>query len=125
MLLPDAIEDGLLLIRLKNCLPNRLQDQAKLVSGSFDEVVSRVSTLSTAKFHRSEIVRELRENEKVEEKGVGMQLSTDRFASFRCHYCQRLGHISRDCEKKRAYRVKQGKGRTDQQSPAGPNPNHN
>ena len=54
-----------------------------------------------------------------------MQLSTDRFASFRCHYCQRLVHISRDCEKKRADRVKQGKGSMDQQNPAGPNPNHN
>lgn len=29
-----------------------------------------------------------------------MQLTADRFANFRCHYCQRLEHISRDCEKR-------------------------
>lgn len=41
LLLPDVIDDGLLLNRLKNGLLNRLQNQAKLVSGTFDEVVNR------------------------------------------------------------------------------------
>ena len=125
LLLPDVIDDGLLLNRLKNGLPNRLQDQAKLVSGTFDEVVSRVSTLSTAKGHRPEMVREVRENGQTKEEFNGMQLATDRFANFRCHYCQRLGHISRDCEKKRNDRFTQGKGNPDQRSPSGPNPKQN
>lgn len=124
LLLPDVIDDGLLLNRLKNGLPNRLQDQAKLVSGTFDEVVCRVATLSTAKGNRSEMVREVRENGGTEKSRDGM-LREDRFASFRCHYCQKLGHISRDCEKKKSDRAKQEKGRADQQSPAGPSPKHN
>ena len=66
LLLPGAVDDGLLLNRLKNGLPNRLQDQAKLVSGTFDEVVSRVSSLSTAQGNRHEAVREVREGEKAQ-----------------------------------------------------------
>lgn len=120
LLLSDVIDDGLLLNRLKNGLPHRLQDQAKLVSGTFDEVVSRVSTLSTAKGHRSEMVREVRENGHTKKQQGEIQGTADRFANIRCHYCQRLAHISRDCEKKKNDRVKQGKGMADQRSPVGP-----
>lgn len=45
--LPDAIEDGVLLNRLKAGLPTRLQDQSRLVTGGFDKFVSRFSCLST------------------------------------------------------------------------------
>ena len=46
--------------------------------------------------------------------------SDKRFAHARCHYCQNLGHMSRDCEKKMADREASVKGRGDQQGPAGP-----
>lgn len=48
LLLSDVVTVVLLLNRLKNGLPNRLQNQNKLVSGTFEEVESRVSSFSSA-----------------------------------------------------------------------------
>lgn len=62
LLLPDRVDDGLLLNRLRTGLPTRLQDQAKLVFGTFDEVVSRISILSSTQPGRMEAVREIRES---------------------------------------------------------------
>ena len=59
--IPDAIEEGIMLNRLKAGLPTRLQDQASLVPGGFDEVVSRLSCLSTAQMVKGEHVREVNE----------------------------------------------------------------
>ena len=125
LLLPDMIDDGLLLNRLKNGLPNRLQDQPKLLSGTFDEVVSRVSSLSSAQGHRLEKICEVREDGVAKMSHVPSFSSDNRFAHVRCHYCQNLGHISRDCEKKMADRGASGKGRGDQPGPAGPDPKRN
>lgn len=125
LLLPDVVDDGLLLNRLKNGLPNRLQDQAKLVSGTFDEVVSRVSSLSSARNSRVESVREIREDAQAASGQENRNSQVDRFAHVRCHYCQKLGHISRDCEKKLKDRTVAGKGRGDQPRPAGLNPKRN
>ena len=125
LLLPETIDDGLLLNRLTNGLPNRLQDQAKLVAGTFDEVVSRVSGLSSAQSNRVEKIREVRESGMEPKKQGSIYSSSDRFAHVRCHYCQKLGHISRDCEKKMSDRVASGKGRADRRSPVGPNPMRN
>ena len=125
LLLPEAIDDALLLNRLRNGLPNRLQDQAKLVSGTFDEVVSRVSTLSVTKSYRSECVRGVKEHVTVATNEGGSKTTSNHFATYRCHYCQKLGHISRDCEKKKIDRLGQGKGISGRQSPAGPSSNRN
>lgn len=110
LLLPDKIDDGLLLNRLKTGLPIRLQDHAKLVSGSFDEVVSRVSSLSSAQSSRVEVVREIKED----------RTPTDRFANVQCHYCQNLGHISCDCEKKKSDKQYKGKEHGNREGPARP-----
>lgn len=110
LLLPDKVDDGLLLNRLKTGLPTRLQDQAKMFSGTFDEVVSRVASLSSAQSGRVESVREIEEG--------GDQSA--RFAHVRCHYCQQLGHISRECEKKKADKALTGKGQGTRQGPTGP-----
>ena len=99
-LLSDKVDDGLLPNRLKNGLPNRLQDQAKLISGTFDEVVSRVSSMYSARGNRLEKVCQLREDGLAKIGHVLSFSSDNRFAHVRCHYCQTLGHISRDCEKK-------------------------
>lgn len=132
LLLPETVDDGLLLNRLKNGLPNRLQDQAKLVSGTFDEVVSRVSSLSTAQqVSRHETVREVREpnqsptSGRTEKGPAEAPSAADRFAHVRCHYCQQLGHISRDCGKKKSDRLAAGKEKGYQQSPAGSSPKRN
>ena len=125
LLLPNTVEDGLLLIRLKSGLPTRLQDQAKLVSGTFDEVVSRVSSLSTAQITPFEKVREIREEDKqavhdgASQSTVG---AVDRFAHVRCHYCQKLGHISRGCDKNKSDRIAAGKAKGEQKGPAAPIP---
>lgn len=125
LLLPEVVDDGLLLNRLKNGLPNRLQDQAKLVAGTFDEVVSRVSSLSSAQINRIEKVREVREEGIAKVGEDSNLLSANRFAHARCHYCQNLGHISRDCSKKISARRGPGKEQGYQQRPAGPNPKLN
>ncbi|CDF32828.1 unnamed protein product [Chondrus crispus] len=86
LLLPGTVDDGLLLNRLKNGLPSRLQDQAKLASGTFDEVVSRVSSLSSAQINRIERVREVRDDRPASTGPAMNYPAGDRFSHVRCHY---------------------------------------
>lgn len=102
------ISDDVLLNRFKAGLPQRLQDQAVLVTGNFDTVVSSVSRLSTAQQSAPrELVREVSEAHsptgrqtlpaaKVPTYSSSM---TNRFAHVKCHFCQQLGHIARFCSK--------------------------
>lgn len=104
------------------------------MSGSFDEVVIRVSSLSTAQAVRTESVREVREHSRSSEGAVstgnaqGQDVSPtadNRFAHVRCHYCQKLGHISRFCDKKKSDKAASGEGSGDQRGFAGLGPKGN
>ena len=103
--LPTATTTDVLLNLFKSGLPQKWQDQAVLVTGDFDTVVSSVSRLSTAQQASArEPVREIGESST--SAGIRVQPTTssaadDRFAHVKCYYCQRLGHIARFCEKRR------------------------
>lgn len=56
----NGMEDNVLLSWLKAGIPTRLRDQAQLITGSFDEVVSQLSRVSNAQM-TSEAVREVYE----------------------------------------------------------------
>lgn len=114
--LPTPIANDVLLNRFKAGLPQKLQDHAILVAGDFDEVVSAVSELSSAQQNTSkEPVRKVREEVaaiKTPCNPVLGQTDTmgdqrNRYASYTCHYCQKVGHISRFCNKKKADRAKE------------------
>lgn len=102
MALPTPVDNDVLLNRFKAGLPQKLQDQAVLVMGDFDTVVSSISRLSTAQqsFHREQV------REVIESAGGGPSQSSgnagNRFAHVKCHYCSQLGHIARYCDKKKA-----------------------
>ena len=81
------------------------------MSGIFDEVVRRVSNLSTAQRNRYEAVFEVCEIDQVQAESDRAETlgGTDRFAQVRCHYCQKRGHISRYCKKKNTDKLATGK----------------
>lgn len=90
--LPTPIDKDILLNRLKAGIPSRLRDQAHIITGSYDEVVTRLGRLSAAQMPR-EGVREI-----VENKDGGM---AERYATYLCHACGKRGHIARYCTVKR------------------------
>lgn len=111
MALPTPIEGDVLLNRFKAGLPQKLQDQAVLVMGDFDTVVSSVSRLSTAQqnLHR-ESIREVKEHtgHGAPQQPEGSNASNEsRFAHVKCHFCLQLGHIARFCDKKKALKGKE------------------
>lgn len=69
--LPVVTDEVILLNRLRARLPVKLQDQAALVSGSFDDVVSRVSCLSTAQITKTESIREVSESTSIAGASAG------------------------------------------------------
>lgn len=87
--LPTPIGNDILLNRLKAGIPSRLRDQAHIITGSYDEVVTRLGRLSAAQITR-EGVREIEENH-----NGGME---ERYASYLCHSCGKRGHIARYCK---------------------------
>lgn len=102
MALPTTSSMDVLLNCFKAGLPQKLQDQAVLVTGEFDTVVSSVSRLSAAQpsIHR-ESVRYTAETPDTTQNTASRGSSTDRFAHFKCHACQQMGHIARHCLKTR------------------------
>ena len=102
-----SIDESTLLNRLRNGLTRRIQDQAALIPGGCDEVVSRLAALSTTQGYK-ENVRQV--NEGTSETG------RNRWANVRCHFCSELGHISRHCPKKRDEAC-EGKGSGGNQEP--------
>lgn len=121
MALPSPITNDVLLNRFKAGLPQKLQDQAVLVTGDFDTVISSVSRLSTAQKSSSrEPVREIGEGSGYSNRKPPASDSTDnRFAHVKCHYCQKLGHIARFCSKKLADKAKEEGGETAAEGGAG------
>lgn len=104
MVLPTPVANDVLLNRFKAGLPQKLQDQAVLVTRDFDAVVSTVSRLSTAQQSTNkEYVREIGERGGIAGKEDNSKTqpapstADDRFAHVKCHYCKKLGHISRTC----------------------------
>eukprot|EP00171_Calliarthron_tuberculosum_P002217 IDg2217t1 len=89
--LPGGIQEDVLLNRLKAGIPGRLRDQAHLVSGTFDEVVSRLSRVSAAQMSREDI-REV--NEEVSPGSFNAPMTSNSYANYICHYCQVKGHIA-------------------------------
>lgn len=99
--LPGGINEDVLLNRLKAGLPTRLKDQANLITGSFDVVVSKLGVLSTAAQNR-EFVREVAEVPVQKPSNYSGNGSYNRFAHVICHYCSQRGHIARFCPKRKA-----------------------
>ena len=104
MTLATLVSDEVLLNRFKAGLPQKLQDQAVLVTGAFDSVVSVVSRLSSAQQNTAqEHVGEIAEPAKqASVHSVAVRTPDERFGHVKCHYCQRMGHIVRYCDKRRA-----------------------
>lgn len=99
MMLPSGtIDEGFLLNRLKTGLPKRIQDQAALISGSYDEVVGKLASLSTVK-NPKERVRAVVEGSHIEPKTNTP--TQPWWETAQCHYCKEVGHIARHCPKKR------------------------
>lgn len=82
-----------------------MRDQAHLVTGSFDEVVTRLSRVSTAQMS-GESVQEIKEMESHEQRGT----ARDKCASYLLHACGNRGHIARMCDVNR----NQGSAQLDQ-----------
>lgn len=125
-----TVDEGVLVNRLRSGLPQRIQDQAILITGGFDEVVSKLSNLSSTQLLRGESVREVKElssadqeqsTAKERQRSSALPGDANKWASVKCHYCGELGHISRTCEKNMADKKAQGNARAGQQSPAAPN----
>ena len=104
MTLATPVSDEVLLNRSKAGLPQKLQDQTVLVTGEFDSVVSVVSRLLSAQQNTvREHVREIAEPAKQASVHlVAVRTPDERFGHVKCHYCQRMGHIVRYCDKRRA-----------------------
>ncbi len=114
--LQDGVAEDVLLNRLKARVPVCPRDQAHLITGSFDEIVSRLRRLSSAQVHR-EAVREV--SETVNDAAGGSSSTANKYATHICHYCQKRGHIARHCEKKKADMIaKQSSGNRPRRCPA-------
>lgn len=109
MALPSAIPSDVLLNRFRAGLPQKLQDQAVLATGDFDEVVSAISRLSSAQKSTPEHVREVSETSGASQT-VDRPDQGTRFAHVKCYFCQGLGHIARYCPKKRPAEGGKGSG---------------
>ncbi len=105
--------------------PIRMKDQAHLISGSFDVVVSKLGCLSTA-LQNKEHVREISESSTDRSSNGGGAVASDsgQFAHVTCHYCSEKGHIARFCAKKKADREanRPGNATGTRQSPPGAAP---
>lgn len=100
--LPTDVSNDVHLNCFKAGFPQRLQQQAVLVGGDFDSVLSAVSRLSTAQPSTKETVREIGEGkpdwtEKQPDGSVQEGGAASRFAHVRCFSCQQTGHIARYC----------------------------
>lgn len=99
--IPNGIPEDVLMNRLKAGIPLRLREQAHLVTGTYDEVATRLGRLSTAQVIR-ETVQEMSEDTPRSVLGV----EDNRYATYLCHFCGNRRHIARDCVKKKT----KGKG---------------
>lgn len=77
----------MLLNRFKAGIPGKLRDQAQLIAGYFDEVVTQLSRVAGAQMAR-EFVREFNEGEQ----------EYNKYASYICYQCGERGHIARKCK---------------------------
>lgn len=90
------MSEDVLLNRLKAGISTRQRDQSHLITGSFDEVVIRLSRASIAQLIRGQVP------ETCEQPGIeGREETESRFANFFCHRCGRRGHNARRCVRKR------------------------
>lgn len=85
--LPNGLSEDVLLNWLKAGIPPKLWDQAHLVAGSFDDVVSKISRITAAQMTGEPVC------------GVGEDDSQgnddDRCANYILPACQTGGHIAR------------------------------
>ena len=114
--LPNGMTEEIMLNRLKAGIPTRLRDQAQLITGSFDEVVSRLSRVSGAQLSR-ESVREISE-EKTNNTSIMDLEKKERYANYLCHSCGERGHISRYCHKNKKLMGKVGGSRSEEKDTA-------
>lgn len=91
--LPTEVGAGVLLNGFRAGLPQKLQDQAVLVTGDFDDVVSAVSRLSSAQMAPKKQVREIQEGGRPTPRNDDdtTRVGSNRFAHVQCYACQTMG----------------------------------